>query len=92
MDYELAKQLKAAGFKHDWCNSDPVDKVWCGAPDCLPTLEEFIEACGADFNSLKKFHDGWVAAYGEFDTYHNAPGANPTEAVARLWLALHTTE
>jgi hypothetical protein len=62
MDYELAKSLMDAGFpqigkgrligsleKLVWRSSDRV---------YVPTLEELIDACGDDFGSLDKRHDG----------------------------------
>lgn len=56
--------------------------------DDYPTLEELIEACGDTvFFDLVKCKDGWVAT----DHYLRGDGVTPTEAVARLWLALNTT-
>lgn len=91
MTYELAKQLKDAGFPqsgdhyctHQGCDSDV----------CYPTLEEFIEACNCESFSL--FHRSskaqWMAT--NLSTQRGVPsidgvGDTPTEAVARLWLAL----
>jgi hypothetical protein len=97
LSHSLAKELKDAGFQHEWCKSDP-EKVWCGAPDCLPTLEELIEACGDGFYELHRDTDDaesfcWVAvADNDIPKYQRVAGTygqNPTEAVARLWLALH---
>lgn len=59
----------------------------------IPTLEELIEACGEKFASLdrtqrdtwrfcQRMEDDEIAV--SFSSYHT-----PTEAVARLWLALN---
>ncbi len=94
MNYELAKELKDAGFpqgvltdrdlmlsatdNHDIADED-------NEPVHYPTLEELIEACGSGFQSLsRKDGHGWVA-YGTKDVWGNTP----IEAVARLWLALN---
>lgn len=77
MKYELVKQLEAAGY--------PVS-----TPN-VPTLEELIEACGENFSSLNKYENVWdaesspqlVADIGAWS------GSTPTEAVARLYLALY---
>jgi len=51
----------------------------------VPTLEELIEACGMNFGSLDKKHDGWLArANGDQRCF----AGTPAEAVARLWLTL----
>jgi hypothetical protein len=96
MNYELAKQLKDIGFPQGG------DGKWIGSPDALvwrnddrayvPTLEELIEACGHDFSTLvleaaNDERNLWRATgtgYSEYQTY-----PSPTEAVARLWLALY---
>jgi hypothetical protein len=61
----------------------------------IPTLEELIEACGEQFSKLKRGRGGetWVAQWfkgGTSDDVIAEIGSTPTEAVARLWLALHT--
>jgi len=89
VDYELAKSLMDAGFpqigkgrligspdKLVWRNSDRI---------YAPTLEELIDACGENFSSLNKQNDGWRAS-ANYDQSFLAE--TPTEAVARLWLAL----
>lgn len=100
IDYELAKELKEAGFKtpegHEnyrglFKNSDneidsrfEEDAVYC------PTLEELIEACVAQ-SGIHHFRlrlgniDQWRA---DFDDDFKGEDSTPTEAVARLWLAL----
>lgn len=77
MTYELAKQLKDAGFEMmqepvDYSNGKPNreqmrltnnDNDWF----LLPTLSELIEACGDELNTLLKFDNfknpyTWVAS------------------------------
>ena len=49
---ELAKRLKEAGFPQRGAKHiDPAD-ISLGLKVYYPTLEELIEACGADFESL----------------------------------------
>ncbi len=88
MDYELAVELKNAGFPH---------KDICGfrAPDCdcrdEINLSELIEACGEGFYQLTRsisalgdwFADGNKGEWGRTN------GFTPEEAVARLWLVLN---
>ena len=81
MTYELAKQLKDAGFPQDY---NPQPAGWGGADDDThnPTLEELILACADDFVILVRDRLGnWYA--------ESEIGSTPTEAVAKLWLALH---
>ena len=90
MTYELAKQLKDAGFPlnmsdHLECvynKTEFIDGIWYH----VPTLSELIEACGtcqlnwyADAKHAQALADGNI---GE--------GSTPEEAVANLWLALNT--
>lgn len=94
MTYELAKELKDAGFPQHPYNA----MCFCGAKTVddphHPTLSELIEACGEGFSRLlnhKKY--GWVAYptiewTGEHAT-HVSYEKTPEEAVARLWLALN---
>ena len=62
MDYELAKSLMDAGFPQIGKGSSigSLDKlVWrSGDRVYVPTLEELIDACGENFGSLDKQHDG----------------------------------
>lgn len=53
-----------------------------------PTLEELIEACGIVFDSLVRGtgNSWWTAV----STAGEAQGETPVEAVAHLWLALHS--
>jgi hypothetical protein len=89
VDYELAKSLMDAGFPQIGKGSS------IGSPDKLvwrisdrvyvPTLEDLIGACGENFGSLDKRHDGWLArANGDQGCF----AGTPAETVARLWLTL----
>jgi hypothetical protein len=100
MDYELCKKLKDAGLI--WKNRDNFEVY---KEDELPlayypTLSELIEACGDEFDKLDspiwelpKTHPErvWTAAGGEAYTPF-CDGKTPEEAVAKLWLAIHSQE
>ena len=107
MTYQLAKQLKDAGFKQSGngyilepanrlINEQEAAKEQCYAP----TLSELIEACGDNFYDLvhrvskvsKKME--WVASvsYGMEKPPELGWGATPEEAVAKLWFALNDKE
>jgi hypothetical protein len=101
MSYELAKELKEAGFPQQGKGEIVMWKHAASGPSTksldtayLPTLSELIEACGDDFYSLvnellpHSFHK-WRAA-SKTDVWINdaSHGPTPEEAVARLWLAL----
>jgi len=104
MTYELAKQLKDAGFPQNPDNPQ-VHTAICGNfdnpdPECrsenrgvAPTLEELIEATDTDYYfSLENMPGGWIAQLGRLEEAHEVSGGyhpSPTEAVARLWLALN---
>lgn len=94
MNYELANELKHAGFKysreiHEAYKLDG-SKMLVGDDNTqpmvfIPSLEELIEACGEPIrlyimtNKCSAILDG---------PNLGGEGATPTEAVARLWLAL----
>lgn len=101
LNYELAKKLKDAGFTqrrgcsaclqgYAFENGFTEEKI---GDDYVasPTLEDLIEACGNDLDQLENTMDGW-RAYGSkgdepIEIYW---GKTPSEAVANLWLSLHT--
>lgn len=97
ISYELAKELKDAGFPQELGNADLVvsdggEVVDPKSISFLPTLSELIEACGEKFGRLEALHNQnrWLASApwvtpGGYDT----DGVTPEEAVARLWLALN---
>jgi len=107
MNYELAKELKEAGFPQRPYHRQTV--VYRGPTDTegrlaalidafsnadewvvSPTLEELVEACGSAICGLSApngINSHWHAFDRNLHNYGN--GANPTEAVARLWLVLN---
>jgi len=89
VDYELAKSLMDAGFPQIGKGrliGSPNKLVWRSSDRVYaPTLEELIDACGENFGSLDKQNDGWRAS-ANYD--QSCLAETPTEAVARLWLAL----
>ena len=94
MTYELAKQLKDAGFpQKEKLTGDIIALNGIEYPD-FPTLSELIDECGDGFSQLHKWDDGDWAAFSE-SNWGNAPdgkeciGETPTEAVAKLWLELN---
>lgn len=99
MNYELAKQLEAAGFKQ-YGDNRAVDgaKIMIGHPDYtaeyyVPTLEELVEECGDGFVSVVgRNRKHWLASLSSVDgttLIQIGFGDSPTEAVAKLWLALN---
>ena|SRR3990167_10141623 len=97
MNYELAKELKDAGYwslQGSYWDGDPKD--W--DREKFPTLEELIETCGDKFDYLERgTKGGWFAYHENFGTTEeescddSGEGSTPKEAVARLWLALNKT-
>lgn len=103
MTYELAKELKEAGFPQGFPvpNDTPsITGVWFKKDEEMfyhPTLEELIVACGEDFDELISpfavqqegypSHCLWRAE-ATLRTAICCDGSTPEEAVARLWLAL----
>jgi hypothetical protein len=99
IDYELGKQLREAGFRHDW---NAYDKLCKNGYDFLglPILEELIEACGEPLTvtttPLEDASLHWLAVQDSacLEGWENFAcpsehGSTPAEAVARLWLALN---
>ncbi len=103
MNYELAKQLKEAGFPQPEPIEIPeflpdnlrrTELVWEIKEDVYtPSLSKLIEACGVGFGSLNQLDDEtypeqWSASiYNELDKC--VIGSTPEEAVANLWLELN---
>lgn len=102
MNYELAKQLKDAGFPQVHPASYPNGTLMRHPRDInnteevyFSTLHQLIEACGDRFSMLNrsidnKFH-AWATRNEEVkyldDIY--SEGDTPEEAVANLWLKLN---
>ena len=72
MEDALARDLKNAGFPQ--------------VHERIPTLSELLEACGANFFELTRYHDGWAAV--STSPTLECRGKTHEEAVGRLWLAL----
>jgi hypothetical protein len=99
MTYELAKQLKDAGFSNirmgDYfahsmgSHSDTRDSESCYCnEDHFPTLSELIEAVDEFSYLADRRYRGldWVACGGGSE---EVTDKTPEEAVAKLWLALN---
>lgn len=101
MNYELALELKNAGFQQPeghlnyrglFLNPDnEIDSRWEEGVAYVPTLSELIEACGDEFEGIYKEVEGWSASADKVSGWedYEGRGSTPEEAVARLWLALH---
>ena len=94
MNYELAKQLKDAGFPQrsiENCNDPYECCIHVGDEDIAtcPTLSELIEACGKGFSELHRFSDFWKAWGYKNGLLEIIEGQTPEEAVAKLWLELN---
>jgi len=91
INYELAKQLKEAGLKHN-CSEDCYFNIAKEKPICCNWhLEELIEACGDMFESLLKerINKRWICYSVDNKTGHTSDGKTPEIAVAKLWLKLN---
>lgn len=88
MDYELAKELKDAGFRQDLERKPIWVRDLDGTMLTLPTLSELIEACRGSFFRLT-YADGWEASSDSGGKWTYVGGLTPEEAVAYLWLALN---
>lgn len=106
LSYELALELKNAGFPQTGepvftgFNVLPNPLATREAQEAafkegnfayIPTLEELIESCGDDFETLVRYGDGTWRAYRRegSEDLQDVPYRTPLEAVARLWLALN---
>jgi hypothetical protein len=99
MNYELACQLKDAGFpqggKGTWVL--PPDSIVVRHSDrvYVPSLEELIELVPKTtndglFSISYVAHQYWVAGYEKYALLvPECWGSTPVEAVARLWLLLN---
>ena len=93
MNYELAKQLKDAGFPQESniiCYfRNPITGEEGGGCYAESTLSELIEACGNSGETIKLQinPDGYTTAKNL--SGDEGYGKNPEEAVANLWLELN---
>jgi hypothetical protein len=101
---ELAKELNGAGFPNiqdlqhrqgrEFLNPEgriSIYSVGDGAPTedwFLPTLYELIAACGDKFSTLILDGGKWRCTASGYEGYDDLY-STPTEAVARLWMALN---
>ena len=100
MDYELAKELKDAGYPEP--NPNLGRGLWAAGDFketgvYLPTLPELIEACGDGFDTLYRTNGRWYAIGYTRVKRIDIDGIeldcnSPEEAVARLWLALNKVD
>ncbi len=104
MNYELAKQLKDAGFPQSFKNPTHYIEADSDAkfgdviemsPEkfiSIPTLSELIEACKVDL-VLTKYLQGVYVYSAEWEEepleWTKFDGKTPEEAVAKLWLELN---
>ena len=74
MNYKLTKQLKDSGYKGEF------------------NLSSLIDACGNNIDVIERNRGEWHTDNGEMDNdkYIEAWGKTPEEAVAKLWLKLHS--
>lgn len=96
MEYELALKLNGAGYpQKDSIGTGEGTFVSDGNGTVYaPSLSELIEACGEGFEMLTQaYEDGkgywWATASG--NRIREFAADTPIEAVALLYLALHTT-
>ena len=105
MNYELAKKLKDAGFPQnmDRYHYDGKNNQTSALDEDgidFPTLSELIEACGDEIIGISKYNNGEYAKDGWYAMYHKPAmsnttfiyGSTPEEAVANLWIQLHTNK
>lgn len=92
MEYKLARELKDAGFPQVTPNGRLIT-LGANHPSVnKPTLEELIEAC-KEVNLTVHRRGGEKKCFasvhkeGFYEVYFS--GETPTEAVAKLWLALN---
>lgn len=91
MTYELAKELKEAGYymplTDDELSHYQQVEIFDGVACHVPSLSELIEACSGKFFKLTYTPQGWLVQGGEKLTA--VAGNTPEEALAKLWLALN---
>jgi len=91
INYQLAKQLKDAGYSQEMGEGVMVSPVIFDKKKCVykPTLSELIDACGEEFVALiapTVIEKRWSAVrLLRTDLF----GKTPEEAVAKLWIKLN---
>ena len=90
MNYELAKQLKEAGFKAKTTTGGYFDQDGESKYYPIPELSELIEACGEKCvvwgNNAGIVYDESAGTI-TYEVFQS--GKTPLEAVAKLWLTLN---
>lgn len=97
MNYNLAKQLKDAGFPQNGLGRTLTHPGWQEMPKeeweptnaYAPTLEELIEACGDKLVSTYNTGSEWQLNEEAGSETPQVKGTTLKIAVARLWLALN---
>lgn len=103
MNYELAKQLKDAGFPqtpifskeapHGHYVEGDIDSDEGGIVSTnsayVPSLEELVEGCGKWIDLYGSKNAWYSSQYTALDNKEIFAGSTPAEAVAKLWLALN---
>jgi hypothetical protein len=88
MNYELAKELKSAGFPQgEQARDGDILPFNSFGYIRIPTLSEHIEACGKGYFTLQSSQLGWEAFRG-LTNEKIGRGNTPEIAVASLWLSL----
>lgn len=93
MNYSLAKELRDVGFSHNWCSEDDCSCLVNGdstkGTACFPTLEELIDACGDNLESVIQRGNGDGDNWEVRSKVSRFNATSLVEAVAQLWLAFH---
>lgn len=105
MNYELAKQLKEAGFPQTgqlvthWEKPNGGITEFIDGPICFPTLSELIEACDGRMEELSSMSHSrerpkwgahsYICEECGWNRMESGYGSTPEEAVAKLWLKLN---
>jgi hypothetical protein len=93
MNYELAKQLKDAGFPFKDITCDICKELGMSCGALYPTLSELIEACMPARFSLWCYPHGFVIGFPSSEMRDDMEiQPSPEIAVAKLWLALNQSK
>jgi len=99
MTYELAKQLKEAGFPDSQYWDDEGDAFWVTGTAFrfkVPTLPELIEACRGRIQTFRFFMNFVSNEYGIQKEEQGLDDvmwySTPDEAVAKLWIELNAKQ
>lgn len=87
MDYELAKELKDAGFPFK--NWDEIEGLGVMPRTTSSILSELIHSCGEITLLVGKDKSVALNAKNPLESTERGEGLTPEIAVAKLWLALN---